>query len=67
MARYFSRSLIAIFCQASLGTTVLLGAVGVAQAGDDIQFNTDVLDLKDRSNIDLSQFSRKRLYSSWHL
>ncbi|WP_313374214.1 outer membrane usher protein [Pantoea sp. CTOTU50773] len=28
-------------------------------AGSDIQFNTDVLDLKDRSNIDISQFARK--------
>ncbi|MEG2734524.1 MAG: outer membrane usher protein [Hafnia sp.] len=27
-------------------------------AADDIQFNTDVLDLNDRKNIDLSQFSR---------
>lgn len=31
----------------------------ISRAGDDIQFNTDVLDLKDRDNIDLSQFSRK--------
>ncbi|QWZ48825.1 outer membrane usher protein [Enterobacter bugandensis] len=28
-------------------------------ADDDIQFNTDVLDVKDRGNIDLSQFSNK--------
>ncbi|TFZ52760.1 outer membrane usher protein [Serratia proteamaculans] len=27
-------------------------------ASDDIQFNTDVLDVKDRSNINLSQFSK---------
>ncbi|VTR20656.1 Outer membrane usher protein papC precursor [Serratia fonticola] len=27
-------------------------------AADDIQFNTDVLDVNDRKNIDLSQFSR---------
>jgi outer membrane usher protein PapC len=27
-------------------------------AADDIQFNTDVLDINDRKNIDLSQFSR---------
>ena len=27
-------------------------------AGSDIQFNTDILDLEDRNNIDLSQFSR---------
>ncbi|VEI64141.1 Outer membrane usher protein papC precursor [Serratia fonticola] len=56
MVRYFSRSLLAILCQASLGSGVLLGAVSVTQAKD-IQFNTDVLDLKDRDNIDLGQFS----------
>lgn len=32
--------------------------VTMACAADDIQFNTDVLDLNDRNNIDLSQFSR---------
>ncbi|UAN52430.1 outer membrane usher protein [Serratia sp. JSRIV002] len=58
MARYFSRSLLAILYQASLGSSVLLGAVSVAQAKD-IQFNTDVLDLKDRDNIDLGQFSHQ--------
>ncbi|MFC0227462.1 outer membrane usher protein [Serratia aquatilis] len=58
MARYFSRSLLAILCQASLGTSVLLGAVGVVQA-QDIKFNADILDLKDRGNIDLSQFTQK--------
>lgn len=58
MVRYFSRSLLAILCQASLGSGVLLGAVSVAQAKD-IQFNTDVLDLKDRGNIDLAQFTHK--------
>ncbi|MFA3777558.1 outer membrane usher protein [Yersinia sp. 1652 StPb PI] len=30
-----------------------------AQARDDIQFNTDVLDTKDRANFDLSQFSQR--------
>ncbi|CQD42313.1 outer membrane usher protein [Yersinia mollaretii] len=33
-------------------------AYGVS-ASDDIQFNTDVLDTKDRANIDLSQFSQR--------
>ncbi|EOL9004053.1 FimD/PapC N-terminal domain-containing protein [Cronobacter turicensis] len=28
-------------------------------AADDIQFNTDVLDVKDKKNIDLSQFSKR--------
>lgn len=58
MARYFSRSLLAVLCQASLGSSVLLGAMSVAQA-EDIQFNTDILDLKDRGNLDLSQFTQK--------
>lgn len=31
--------------------------ISVALAAEDIQFNTDVLDLNDRNNIDLSQFS----------
>ena len=45
----------------SLGLCISL-ALGspmtVAYAADDIQFNTDVLDVNDRKNIDLSQFSR---------
>ncbi|MGP2980180.1 outer membrane usher protein [Serratia nevei] len=32
--------------------------ITVVYAADDIQFNTDVLDVNDRKNIDLSQFSR---------
>lgn len=54
----------------STGKLVRLQAVGlcvslalgtpmtVVCAADDIQFNTDVLDVNDRKNIDLSQFSR---------
>lgn len=56
MARTFSRSLLAV--AVSLGTAVLLGSAGAAQAKE-IRFNTDILDLKDRDNIDLSVFSRK--------
>jgi len=37
----------------ALGTQMTL-----VYAADDIQFNTDVLDVNDRKNIDLSQFSR---------
>ncbi|HEJ7838890.1 TPA: outer membrane usher protein [Serratia marcescens] len=59
MLRYFPRSAIAIFCQASLGASVFLGALNIASAAEDVQFNTDILDIKDRENIDLSQFSRK--------
>nr|WP_244618517.1 outer membrane usher protein [Serratia fonticola] len=35
-------------------------AIAVSSAlGQDIQFNTDILDVKDRANIDLSQFSQR--------
>lgn len=43
----------------SLCISVALGVpVMQAFAAEDIQFNTDVLDVNDRQNIDLSQFSR---------
>ena len=35
-----------------------MSAVGTALGAGDIEFNTDVLDLVDRTNIDLSQFAR---------
>lgn len=35
-----------------------LGSIQHARAEDAIQFNTDVLDVKDRASIDLTQFSR---------
>ncbi|HGM6668033.1 TPA: outer membrane usher protein [Serratia marcescens] len=39
--------------------TLMLASVSMyAVADDNIQFNTDVLDVNDRKNIDLSQFSR---------
>ena len=44
-----------------LRTGVLSGLISLAcevSAAEDIQFNTDILDLSDRTNIDLSQFSR---------
>ena len=47
--------------KALLRTGVLSGLISLgceAVADDDIQFNTDILDLGDRTNIDLSQFSR---------
>lgn len=37
---------------------VLGSLASKAGAVEDIQFNTDVLDVNDRKNIDLSQFSR---------
>lgn len=42
-----------LFISLALGTSVIS-----AHAADNIQFNTDVLDVNDRKNIDLSQFSR---------
>ncbi|KAG1245573.1 hypothetical protein G6F65_021157 [Rhizopus arrhizus] len=39
-------------------STALCLAAGLSQASDEVQFNMDVLDLKDRQNIDLSLFSR---------
>ncbi|TYK53836.1 outer membrane usher protein [Pseudomonas synxantha] len=36
----------------------LMSLAGTAWAGGDIEFNTDVLDLNDRTNIDLSRFAR---------
>ena len=36
----------------------LMSLAGTAWGAGDIEFNTDVLDLSDRSNIDLSQFAR---------
>ncbi|RTF49519.1 FimD/PapC N-terminal domain-containing protein, partial [Serratia marcescens] len=44
---------------AGLCVSLALGTpMTVVYAADDIQFNTDVLDVNDRKNIDLSQFSR---------
>ncbi|ERK07679.1 Fimbriae usher protein StfC [Serratia fonticola AU-P3(3)] len=42
-----------LFISLALGTSVIS-----TYAADNIQFNTDVLDVNDRKNIDLSQFSR---------
>lgn len=36
----------------------LISLAGTAWGAGDIEFNTDVLDLSDRTNIDLSQFAR---------
>lgn len=44
---------------ASVLLTVLMGHIRPVWAGEDnVQFNTDVLDVQDRNHIDLSQFSR---------
>lgn len=36
----------------------LMSLAGTVLGAGDIEFNTDVLDLNDRTNIDLSQFAR---------
>lgn len=46
----------AMFRSGLLGGLMSIG--GEVLAADDIQFNTDILDLDDHSNIDLSRFSR---------
>ncbi|CAI8847626.1 putative outer membrane usher protein YfcU [Pseudomonas sp. IT-P176] len=48
------------FCSRVLGTFIVcaFSGVGFYAVAEEIQFNTDVLDVKDRENIDLSQFSR---------
>ena len=49
------------FRRSTLSVLILALIVPVAKswADDDIQFNTDVLDTQDKSNIDLSHFSRR--------
>jgi outer membrane usher protein FimD/PapC len=42
-----------------LAICICAGMRAPAMAADDIQFNTDVLDVKDKQNIDLSQFSKR--------
>lgn len=42
-----------------IAACVFVYCYGFAMAADDIQFNTDVLDVKDKANIDLSHFSRR--------
>ncbi|MGK3128309.1 outer membrane usher protein [Pantoea sp. C8B4] len=55
----FPRNAASLFFITAVGTTLFIGKLSNSNAASDVQFNTDVLDLKDRSNIDLSQFSRK--------
>lgn len=46
------------FCSLRVLIALLLGNPLYSLAADEIQFNTDVLDVKDRTNLDLSRFSR---------
>jgi outer membrane usher protein PapC len=49
----FRFQMIALFVSVTIGSSPTW-----VYAGGDIQFNTDILDVDDRKNIDLSQFSR---------
>lgn len=42
-----------------LTACVVINFHGNVKAADDIQFNTDVLDVKDKENIDLSHFAKR--------
>ncbi|WP_019043864.1 PapC/FimD family outer membrane usher protein [Comamonas testosteroni] len=55
--RYFGPSR-ALLMSTFLGATVLCASPGFAYA-DTVEFNADLLDVKDRDNIDLSAFSTK--------
>ncbi|MGL4429834.1 MAG: outer membrane usher protein [Silvania sp.] len=47
-----------VFNLVALGVLIAIGSVQIAQAEDAVEFNTDVLDVKERGNIDLGQFSK---------
>lgn len=57
LSTLFTRSAFkSILCPGLLGG--LISMCDGVKAAEDVQFNTDILDLNDRSNFDLSQFSR---------
>ncbi len=59
-----------LFRLQALGLCVALSLgnpIALVYAADVIQFNTDVLDINDRKNIDLSQFSAQRLHHAGRL
>ncbi|QKN79771.1 outer membrane usher protein [Scandinavium goeteborgense] len=43
---------------ASATLSIVLSGVSICSHAEEIQFNTDVLDVKDRSNIDIGRFSK---------
>lgn len=45
-------------CPVAASVLLALFSMQLAQAEDAVEFNTDVLDVKERANIDLSQFSK---------
>lgn len=46
---------------------MLLSASPYSASGKDIEFNTDFLDVKNRDNVNIAQFSRKGFYSARRL
>lgn len=48
----------ALFHRTRLGLCILISLYGYSSAVYSVEFNTDILDAQDRSNIDLSRFSR---------
>lgn len=57
LSRFLNSSAVkTMLCPGVLGG--LMSISGTVIAAGDVEFNTDILDLNDRTNIDLSQFSR---------
>ena len=48
-----------VICPVACGISMILGTWPGAVSAKDIEFNTDFLDVKNRDNINVSQFSRK--------
>ena len=52
------RQIYSLLCPVAISVLLALCAMRNARADDTVQFNTEVLDVKERANIDLSQFSQ---------
>ncbi|EBI0483250.1 hypothetical protein E5L96_23350, partial [Salmonella enterica subsp. enterica serovar Cerro] len=48
-----------VLCPIAYGVGMLLSASPYSVSGKDIEFNTDFLDVKNRDNVNIAQFSRK--------
>ncbi|MBM8928818.1 PapC/FimD family outer membrane usher protein, partial [Salmonella enterica] len=48
-----------VLCPIACGVGMLLSASPYSASGKDIEFNTDFLDVKNRDNVNIAQFSRK--------
>ncbi|WP_447547872.1 hypothetical protein, partial [Staphylococcus aureus] len=51
-----------VLCPIACGVGMLLSASPYSASGKDIEFNTDFLDVKNRDNVNIAQFSRKGLF-----